>query len=153
MFTQARYFDGFVGLDRAGVFTRAATDAQVVVQRRQTEIVTVGNRDHSLGRAMFGAGGAIGAVGDHHAFVFVEMRLADFREVFGSRVQQINCAVRADLAAALAIEIAEGNTVIHVRFHQSAQAVFEKGRLQHTGRTFTDAQVTGGATVEKSFDA
>ena len=67
------------------------------------------------------------------------MHLADFHEVFGGNIEQINRAVRANLAALHAVEVAEGNIEIHARLHDSEQAIFHEGRLQHAGRTFTDA--------------
>ena len=66
------------------------------------------------------------------------MRLADFREMFGGNIEQINRAVRANLATSHAIEVAEGDIEIHARLHDSGQAIFHEGRLQHAGRTFTD---------------
>ena len=145
--------DGFLGFDGAGVFAGAATDAEFGVHFGQTQIFAVRLGEDGFGGAMFGACGAICAVGDHDAEFANKFRLADLDGLFGGEVEQADCAVGTNLAAAAALEVAERTGEVEVRFQEAKQAVFKRGRLKNASGTRADAEVARGAAVEELFDA
>ena len=83
----------------------------------------------------------------------MEVGDADLRDLLGCEIGQTERIVRANFDAARAFEEAKGRGVVEARFQQSFEPVFEKRRLQHVRRARADAQVAGGATVEKLIDA
>jgi len=111
--------DSFLRLHRAGVFTRAAADAEIRIHFRQAQIFAMRFCEHCLGGAMFGARCAIGFVRDHDALVLEKFRFADFGRLFGGKIEQADRAIGTNFAAAPAIEVAEGVCEIHLRLEKS----------------------------------
>jgi len=141
--------DRFRRFHRAGVFAGAAADAETLVERGQAEIVAEGFGGDCLGWAMFGTGGAVGAVDFDDAARLMKIGDADLCDLLRCEIGQAERIVRANFDAARAFEETKGRGVIESWLQQAFDSVFEQRRLQHVRRAGTDAEMTRGAAVEK----
>ena len=136
-------------LDRADVLTSAASYAEFRLSLRNGETALKRNHVDGLYGAVFSAGTATGAVHIYNAYILVEDHASGLCVVLLVNRKWTNGAGRADLAADGAVVVAISVIKLHHGLHQTAQSVFQSGRLKHVAGAFAYAKMASGTVIEQ----
>lgn len=119
------------GLDRADVFTAAATYAKIRSGFGDGKSTLKRNHVNGLYGTMLGACTATGTVYVNHADIFVEYYASGLGVVFLLDCKRADGAGGAYLAAEVAVVVAITVIKFHDRLHQASKAVFHTCGLEH----------------------
>ena len=121
------------GLERscwAGVFTAAAAHADFLVHFRDDQFavagIQVGHHVNGLGRAVLGAGSAVGVVRVDHTVFLDEVGHADLGLLFLFLAQRQDGTAGTNVGADCAVKVTVCRVEGHLRLHHTGQAVVEE---------------------------